>query len=138
MKIWIWVEKSIFVSFCHVYSIIRARGKMIQLTNHFEWYSSINVTLFLYFFLPSCSLYLTVYYLFKINKIYPAIKEEKNNSEKWTILPRSPLWPENLEKLGEVIKNNFLTAMSGLRRSIQEGPNALVAHLGDGDVLACG
>ena len=45
---------------------------------HFEWFvSSTNVTLCLYFFLRSCSQYLTVYYTSKSNKIYPVIKAGK-------------------------------------------------------------
>ena len=60
-----------------MYCIIlpRALGKMIQPNTHFECLiSSTNVTLCLFFFLSSCSQYLTVYYTFKSNKIYPVIK----------------------------------------------------------------
>ena len=45
----------------------------------------------LYFFLPSCSQYLTVYYTSKSNKIYSVIKTGEKNKKKWIILPRSPL-----------------------------------------------
>ena len=68
-----------------MYCIIfpRALGKMIQLTTHFEWFvSSTNVTLCLYFFLPSCSQYLTVYCTPKSNKIYPVIKAGKKYFKK--------------------------------------------------------
>ena len=68
-----------------MYCIIlpRARGKMIQLTTHFECLiSSTNVTLCLFFFLSSCSLYLTVYYTFKSKKIYPVIKAGKKYFKK--------------------------------------------------------
>ena len=62
-----------------LYHLLRARGKMIQLTTHFECLiSSTNVTLCLFSFLSSCSLYLTLYYTFKNNKIYPVIKAGKN------------------------------------------------------------
>ena len=77
-----------------MYCIIlpRARGKMIQLTTHYECLiSSTNVTLCLFFFLSSCSLYLTVYYTFESNKIYSVIKAGKNILKKWITLPRSPL-----------------------------------------------
>ena len=72
--------ESLIVSFCPVYCIIlpRAGGKMIQLTTHFEWFvSTTNVTLCLYFFLPSFSQNLTVYCTSKSNKIYPVIKAGK-------------------------------------------------------------
>ena len=68
-----------------VYCIIlpRARGKMIQLTTHFEWFvSSTNATLCLFFFLSSCNQYLTVHYTFKSNKIYQIIKAGKKYFKK--------------------------------------------------------
>ena len=65
---------------------------MIQLTTHFEWFvSSTNVILCLYLFLPSCSQYLTEYYTFKSNKIYPVIKAGKTYFKKVdNLAPVSP------------------------------------------------
>ena len=61
----------------------RAWGKMIQLTTNFEWFvSSTNAALCLYFFLSSCSQYLTVYYTSKSNNIYPVIKAGKKYFKK--------------------------------------------------------
>ena len=68
-----------------MYCIIlpRAWSKMTQLTTHFEWFvSSTYVTLCLYFFVSSCSQYLTVHYTFKSNKIYQVIKAGKKYFKK--------------------------------------------------------
>ena len=81
--------------FCPVYCIIlpRARDKMIQLTTHFEWLvSSTNAALCMYFFLPSCSQDLTMYYTSKSNKIYSVIKAGKKYLKKVDHLaPVSPI-----------------------------------------------
>ena len=92
---------------------------MIQLTTHFKWFvSSTNVNLCLYFFLPSCSQYLTVYYTFK-SKIYPVIKAgEKHFKKVDHLAPVSPISKANPHT---IIHMNPLSRNPGSATGSREG-----------------